>query len=273
MNSEQDKAADETNISSEAKLPKILRNRKARIERRLAPRNWCDQPQPMLRGGNVHYEMAERAGGVGCGGLGVMHTLCNRLGLVKEIDEHLHLLKVHLPYHESDHVLNLPTTYCRGVRMEDIELRRQGRGSFSTVWGRSGSGSDHRRGISPGVSVREDILTLQECINRTRERVLATAARRPSWRRRTSMWTARSLARVVNAKGGIGLSYKGVWGYHPLIGQSGQHQEVLYLINRPGNVVSHEDSVAWIDRAIALVKPHAGQVVLRGDTTSRTRRN
>jgi hypothetical protein len=30
-----------------------------------------------------------------------------RLGLVKEIDKHLHLLKGHLPYHESDHILNL----------------------------------------------------------------------------------------------------------------------------------------------------------------------
>ena len=35
----------------------------------------------MLRGGNLHYEMAERAGAVGCGGLGVMHTLVQRLGL------------------------------------------------------------------------------------------------------------------------------------------------------------------------------------------------
>lgn len=76
---------------------KILRNRKARIERRLAPRNWSDQAQPMLRGGNLRYEMAERAGAVGCGGLGAMHTLAQRLGLVKEIDEHLVLLKVHPP--------------------------------------------------------------------------------------------------------------------------------------------------------------------------------
>lgn len=29
---------------------------------------------------------------------------------------------------------------------------------------------------------------------------------------------------------------------------------------------SHQDSIEWIDRAIALVKPHAGQLTLRGDT-------
>jgi hypothetical protein len=43
-------------------------------------------------------------------------------------------------------------------------------------------------------------------------------------------------------------------------------KEVLYLVNRRGNVVSHEESVGWIERAIALVKPWAGQITLRGDT-------
>jgi hypothetical protein len=41
---------------------------------------------------------------------------------------------------------------------------------------------------------------------------------------------------------------------------------VLYLLNRPGNAVSHQDCAGWIDRAIEVVKPHAGQVTLRGDT-------
>src|SRR6476620_7292633 len=38
------------------------------------------------------------------------------------------------------------------------------------------------------------------------------------------------------------------------------------LVNRPGNVVSHEGCVPWIDRAIKLVAPHAAQITLRGDT-------
>ena len=42
--------------------------------------------------------------------------------------------------------------------------------------------------------------------------------------------------------------------------------EVLYLVNRPGNVVSHEGCVPWIDRAIKLVAPYAAQITLRGDT-------
>jgi hypothetical protein len=43
-------------------------------------------------------------------------------------------------------------------------------------------------------------------------------------------------------------------------------REVLYLVNRPGNVVSHAGCVPWIDRAIGLLRPHAGEITLRGDT-------
>jgi hypothetical protein len=35
---------------------------------------------------------------------------------------------------------------------------------------------------------------------------------------------------------------------------------------RPGHVVSHEGCVPWIDRAIELVSPYAGEITLRGDT-------
>ena len=244
---------------------KILRNRKRRIERRLAPKNWSAQAQPMLRGGNIHYEMGERSGAVGCGGVGVLHTMVQRLGLVKEIDEHLHLLKVHLPYHESDHVLNLAyNILAGGGRLEDIELRRQDEQFLNGLGAQRlpdpTTAGDFTRRFAPA-----DILTLQECINRTRQQV---------WAQQPEGFLAEAFLDVDGSiagtdgecKGGIGRSYQGIWGYHPLVVSLANTKEVLYLVNRPGNVPSHEDSVAWIDRALALVKPHAGQVTIRGDT-------
>jgi hypothetical protein len=83
----------------------------------------------MFKGSNIRCELDGRDQGIACGGIGVIHTLAKRIGLVKEIDKHLHLLKRHLPYHESDHVLNLAyNVLAGGEGFEDIELLRQDEG-------------------------------------------------------------------------------------------------------------------------------------------------
>lgn len=106
--------------------PRVLRNRKRRIERRLASRHWEAQEQPMMRGSNIHYELSGKTQAMSYGGLGAVHLMAQRLGLVEDIDRSLHLLKVHLPYHESDHVLNIAyNVLVGGQRLEDMELRRQ----------------------------------------------------------------------------------------------------------------------------------------------------
>ena len=64
---------------------KMLRNRKQRIERRLQPKNWEEQARPMLKASNLRYEMAERTAAMNCGGIGAMHLLVQRLGLVEDI--------------------------------------------------------------------------------------------------------------------------------------------------------------------------------------------
>ena len=90
-----------------AKIRQQLNRRKRRIERRLdkADLHGCDRP--MFTAANIHYEISEKARGIAHGGIGALHTLARQLGLIDAIDRRLHLLKLHLPYHESDHVLNL----------------------------------------------------------------------------------------------------------------------------------------------------------------------
>jgi hypothetical protein len=219
----------------------------------------------MIKGSNIHYEMAERVAAVNCGGIGAMHLMVQRLGLVEDINANLHLLKVHLPYHESDHVLNLAyNILAGGVRLEDIEQRRQDENFLN--------GLDAQRIPDPTTAgdftrrFREaDIVTLQECFNRSRQAL---------WKVQPEGFLKEAFLDVDGTiagtygecKEGIGLSYKGIWGYAPLIVSLANTKEVLYLINRPGQSASHSGSVEWIDRAADLVAPIAGTVTIRGDT-------
>jgi hypothetical protein len=244
---------------------KILRNRKNRIARRLAPKAWEDQPRPMLKASNIHYEMAARIQGMNCGGIGGMHLMVQRLGLVEDINEHVKLLKVHLPYHESDHVLNIGyNLLAGGERLEDIELRRNDEAFLNSLEAQRipdpTTAGDFTRRFKP-----EDILALQECFNRSRLKV---------WKKQPKGFLKEAFVDVDGTiagthgecKQGMGLSYKGIWGYAPLIVSLANTKEVLYLVNRPGNATSQSGSVEWIDRAAQLVGQVAGRVTIRGDT-------
>ncbi|MGD2110767.1 MAG: hypothetical protein PVI86_15420 [Phycisphaerae bacterium] len=110
---------------SKAERKRKLANRKRRIQYRLRDMHWEAQDKPMFTACNVHYEVADRVRGLGPGGIGAMHLLARRTGLPEAVDRRLHLLKVHLPYHESDHVLNIAYNHLAGgTCLEDLELWR-----------------------------------------------------------------------------------------------------------------------------------------------------
>jgi hypothetical protein len=107
------------------KIRRRLAARKKRLDRRIDKHNNEGCERPIMRPGNIHYELAERTQGLAYGGIGAMRLLVQELGLAEAIDRRLHLLKIHLPYHESDHVLNLAyNALCDGDCLEDLELRR-----------------------------------------------------------------------------------------------------------------------------------------------------
>ena len=64
-----------------------LTNRKRRIRNRLRDRVWQDQLVPMFRASNIHYDVAERDRGLGVGGIGMMHLLARRTGLIPALDK------------------------------------------------------------------------------------------------------------------------------------------------------------------------------------------
>jgi len=245
---------------------KRLARRKQRIGRRLREIHWRAQPRPMLAARNIQYEVAGRARGVACGGIGAMHRVALRTGLVEAIDRNLHLLKRHLPYHESDHVLNIAyNILAGGTCLEDLERLRTDEAYLDGLGAQripdpTTAGDFCRRFAAA------DIETLMDTINEVRLGV---------WREQPPAFFAEA---VIDADGtlattcgeckeGMDISFKGQWGYHPLVVSLANTAEPLYLVNRSGNRPSSEGAAAYLDRAIALCR-RAGfkRILLRGDT-------
>ncbi|MFB0524864.1 MAG: IS1380 family transposase, partial [Phycisphaerae bacterium] len=89
------------------KITKKLKRRKQRIQYRLRDINWKQQNKPMFSASNIHYDIAGRTRDLAYGGIGAIQLLARQTGLIHALDENLKLLKRHLPYYESDHVLNI----------------------------------------------------------------------------------------------------------------------------------------------------------------------
>jgi hypothetical protein len=106
-------------------IAKRLRQAKRRIERRLDKTDNRGCGRPMMTASNIHYEIANRTRATAHGGIGAIHLLARKLGLAEAIDKHLGLLKIHLPYHDSDHVLNIAyNLLAGGTCLEHLELLR-----------------------------------------------------------------------------------------------------------------------------------------------------
>ncbi len=215
----------------------------------------------------AHYELSDRTRAITHGGIGVMHNLVVALGIPDLLDEWLPLLKQYRPYHESDHVLNIVyNVLCGGRTLDDIEHRRNDSVYLDALGARAipdpTTAGDFCRRFSPA-----DIWTLMRLINDVRVAV---------WKKCGAQLlgeTARIDAdgTIVETDGecrqGMDLSYKGLWGYHPLLVSLANTGEPLFLINRSGNRPSHEGAAEVFDEAVDLCR-RAGfvDVLLRGDS-------
>jgi len=221
----------------------------------------------MMGAARARYEVAERTEATSHGGIALAHRIARRSGLVAAIDGQVSLLKIHCPYYESDHVLNIAfNAMCGGQTLDDIELRRNDAAFLNALQTEAipdpTTAGDFCRRFEEG-----DIQALMAAINETRLGV---------WAKQGTELTSQTA--VVEADGsivkttgerkqGMGMSYKGIWGYHPLVVSLANTGEVLYIANRSGNRPSHEGAAAYFDRAVALCRRGGFKdVLLRGDT-------
>ena len=222
------------------------------------------EKSPMLKDVEISYEQSKRVEAISVGGIGVMHKLTERIGLAEMINQEVVLLKRHLPYFESDHILTLGyNVLCGGTCLQDIELLRNDAVFLKALGANrlpdpTTVGDFLRRFDQPAI----EQLTL--VINRKREKIWRCAKGRLG--NTAILDVDGTIAGTLGqCKEAMDISYKGIWGYAPLIISLANTREVLYLVNRPGNQPSSYGAVPYIDQALCLTGRHFKKVYLRGD--------
>jgi hypothetical protein len=251
-------------------VKKILRDWCNKFNRRIARRLDKSKDtmtfEPQFSASNIHYEVSERVGAITCGGIGAFHTLAKGLGLIDAIDKRLRLLKIHLPYHESDHVLNFAyNSLCGGECMQDMELLRLDE-YFLNALGTNRTPDPTTAGDFCRRFTRPDLDTFIDIINDTRLKVWADQPNEFFECAKIDM-DGTIVETTGECKQGIDFTYDKRCGYHPLALTLANTGEVLSIVNRSGNRPSHEGAAAEADRAIRLcIQAGFRKIVLRGDT-------
>ncbi len=163
----------------------------------------------MMSAANIHYDMDGRNQGIANGGIGIIHRLSKKTGLVAEIDRRLELPRIR------------PCSQCRlnilagGQCLQDLELLRNDKAWLAAL---------NAKIIPDPTTVgdflrrfeEKDVIELMEIKNTVRKKI---------WRLQSKPFRNEAVINVDGTisptcgecKEGMDMSYNGQWSYHPLV--------------------------------------------------------
>jgi len=244
---------------------KITENYKEKIEERLENNNE-ERNSPMFSATNIGYEISDRISAVHCGGIGAVDQLIKTLKVPELINSNIHLLQKHKPYFESDHILNIAYNIISGGRcLEDIELLRNNV-AYMDALGAERIPDPTTAGDFLRRFDESDVRKLMDIFNMVNRNVWSTSLDQKSLQSGIIDVDGTIQGSYGEKKEGIDMSYKGIWGFSPLILTEATTGTHLYVVNRSGNSKSSDGAAEWIDRAIEEVGNSFERVYLRGDS-------
>jgi hypothetical protein len=215
-------------------------------------------------------EVDERSEVTPYGGLAVATAFLRRFKVAECIDRNVKVFLVHLPYHESDHVLaQTLNLYVGGTCIEDV------------------ANLQHNEAVRRilGAPRIPDPTTAGDFLRRLHEKEHQLPGLRRAvdevqvavWRRsrrgrgkREDPWSIVDVDGHVKPLYGVQKEgadfYKSTWCYQPLIVSLAGTGECLAIRNRPGNVRSSDGTAAVLDEVLPVVRERGGKMLVRGDS-------
>jgi hypothetical protein len=200
------------------------------------------------------------------GGLALVAQLAAKLGIAKLIDVGLSVLKSHRPFHESDHVLtHAYNLFVGGSAIEDIADLQHSE-PVRRMLGAARIPDPTTAGDFLRRFDEEDIKSLDRVIDDVHQ-----CAWKQRWGRKKQKLGIIDVDSHVHhvygsQKEGADFTYKGGFGYHPLVISIAETQECLRLVNRSGNAPSADGTAEQLEELVPMLKSRFKRVLVRGDS-------
>ena len=233
---------------------------------------WPETSGRVTRLPRLHVEVAERSTVTPYGGLALAAAFLKRFRVAQAIDERVHVLKLHLPFHESDHVLaQALNLYVGGECLEDQAALQHDEGVLRmlgacrlpdpTTAGDFLRRFDEER--NPGA-----LDGLRSSIDAVQDAVWGKLAGRRKKKRGLAVVDLDGHTKTLYGvqKEGADFDYKGRWSYNVLLASLAGTGECLAVRNRSGNLRSSNGAAALLNETLPRVKRRFANVLVRADS-------
>ena len=247
------------------KFDRVVKNYKKNLAIRLE-NDKKESKNPMFSASNTTYEVSGKISAISQGGIGLVDKLIKEIDYPKMINNELHLLKRHMPYFESDHILNIAyNIICGGTCLEDIELLRNNI-VYMDALGAERIPDPTTAGDFLRRFQEKDIIKLMDIHNEANTKIWHETLNDKERLNGIIDVDGKIQATYGECKEGMDMSYKGKWGFSTLALTEATTGSHLYVVNRPGNKTSQDGAVEWIDKSIEVLKKTFKNVYIRGDS-------
>jgi len=233
---------------------------------------WPEASGGVTRLPGLHLEVASRSTVTPYGGLALASAFLRRFRVAQEIDERVHVLKLHLPFHESDHVLaQALNLYVGGECLEDQAALQHDEGVLRMLGAcrlpdPTTAGDFLRRfdqQVNPGA-----LSGLRAAIDAVQDAVWGKLAGKRKQKRELAMVDLDGHTKELYGvqKEGADFDHKGRWSYNVLLASLAGTGECLAVRNRPGNLRSSNGAAKLLEETLPRVKRRFADVLMRADS-------